>query len=101
MAARTPKFTTNLTLGEMEALIRRIVKEAVHEEFERILQEAPASIAGDWAHEGADDPAGDRALLAEALLARARHRTDPEEWIDLEAFKAELSAAEAAGELPD
>ena len=50
----------------MEALIRRAVKEAVHEEFARVLRQAPASVVENWTHEGPSDPADDRLLLAEA-----------------------------------
>ena len=96
-----PQFTTTLSLTEMEAFIRRIVKEAVHDEFVSVMQHSPSSIAADWAHEGPDNPDGDRMLLAEALAERERYRTNPEEAMDWEAFKAELREAEAAGELPD
>ena len=96
-----PQFSTTLSLPEMEALIRRAVKEAVHEEFVRVLRQTPASVTENWAHEGPDDPAADQLLLAEALSDRDRYRTDSERWMDWDAFRAELKAAEAAGELPD
>ena len=101
MSSAAPQFGTNLSLTEMEALIRRVVKEAVHEEFARLLRSIPASIVEDRAHEGPSDPKGDRVLLAEALAVREQYRANREEWIDWDAFKAELKAAEAAGELPD
>jgi len=100
MSSSLPQFNTTLSLSEMETLIRRIVKEAVHEEFARLLEQVP-SVAGDWAHEGPDDPAGDQLLLAEGLAERERYHVNPEEWSDWDEFKAELSAAEQAGELPD
>lgn len=96
-----PQYTTTLSLTEMEAFIRRIVREVVHEELVRLMQHPPPSIAADWAHEGPDDPDGDDLLLAEALAARERYRANPQEAMDWEAFKAELRAAEAAGELAD
>lgn len=98
-----PQFTTTLSLTEMEAFIRRVVKEAVHEEFVRVMQQRPAttSIVSDWAQEGPDDPEGDRMLLAEALAERERYRAHPQEALDWETFKTELREAEAAGELPD
>lgn len=95
-----PQFGTNLSLDEMEALIRRVVKEAVHDEFTAILRRRPAKIVDDWTHEGPDDPAGDEALLADALALRDHYQTHPDEWLDWDAFLAELRAAEAAGELP-
>ena len=101
MSMATPQFTTTLSLNEMESLIRRVVKEAVHEEFARVLQLLPSSIVDDWSHEGPDDPEGDRLLLAEALVESERYRADPQERLDWRAFKAELKEAEAAGELPD
>ena len=60
-----------------------------------------APISEDWAHEGPNDPVGDQSLLAEALAEHERYRTHPETWMDWDAFKAELKAAEAADELPD
>ena len=85
----TPQFTTTLSLSEMESLIRRVVKEAVHEEFARVLQQLPSSLVDDWAHEGPDDPEGDRLLLAEALAESERYRAHPQEHLDWEAFKKE------------
>jgi hypothetical protein len=101
MSMATPQFTTTLSLTEIESLIRRAVKEAVHEEFARVLQQLPSSLVDDWAHEGPDDPEGDRLLLAEALAESERYRAHPQEHQDWEAFKAELREAEAAGGLPD
>ena len=101
MRVVSPQFNTTLSLTEMEALIRRVVKEAVHEEFVRVLRQAPASVAENWAHEGPSDSAADQLLLAEALSERDRYRIASEGWMDWEAFKAELKAAEAAGELSD
>jgi hypothetical protein len=74
----------------MESLIRRVVKEAVYEEFARVLQQLPSSITDDWTHEGPDDPEGDRLLLAEALAESERYRADPQEHLDWEAFKSKL-----------
>jgi len=85
----TPQFTTTLSLNEMESLIRRVVKEAVHEEFARVMQQLPSSIVDDWSHEGPDDPQGDRLLLAEALAESERYHADPQEHLDWEAFKKE------------
>jgi hypothetical protein len=101
MGVRSPRINTTLSLAEMEDMIRRAVKEAVHEEFARVLRRAPASVAEDWTHEGPSDPTGDQSLLAEALTEREHYRTNPETWMDWDAFKAELEAAGAAGELPD
>ena len=101
MSVASPQFSTTLSLSEMEALIRRAVKEAVHEEFARVLRQASVSVVENWTHEGPSDPADDQLLLAEALAECERYRTDPEVWMDWDAFKAELRAAEAGGESPD
>jgi hypothetical protein len=89
MSMAAPHFTTTLSLTEMDSLIRRVVKEAVHGEFARVLQQLPSSLVDDWAHEGPDDPAGDRLLLAEALAESERYRAHPQERLDWEAFKKE------------
>ncbi len=60
-----------------------------------------SSIVDDWAHEGPDDPEGDRLLLAEASAESERYRANPQEHLDWETFKAELEEAEAAGALPE
>ncbi len=101
MSVTSPQFRTTLSLAEMEMLIRRVVKEAVHEEFARVLRQAPPSVGDNWTHEGPNDPAGDQLLLAESLAEHERYRAEPEAWLDWETFKAELKAAEAAGELSD
>lgn len=100
MSVASPQVTTTLGLSEMESFIRRAVREAVHEEFAYVLRRVPLSISADWSHEGPDAPAGDQMLLADALAERERYRTDSGAWMDWQAFKAELRAAEAAGELP-
>ena len=56
MRVVSPQFNTTLSLTEMEALIRRAVKEAVHEEFVRVLRQTPASVTENWAHEGPTIP---------------------------------------------
>lgn len=101
MSTSPTQFSTTLTLEEMEAFIRRVVKEAVHEEFERAFRRLPLAIAEGWSHEGLGDPEGDRLLLAEALEERERYRADCAGWQGWDEFKAELKAAETAGELPD
>ena len=89
MSVGSPQFSTTLSLSEMEELIRRAVKEAVHEEFARILRQPAASVTEDWTHEGPDDPAADQSLLAEALAEHEHYRTNPETWIDWDAFRAQ------------
>ena len=90
MSSAAPQYNITLSLNELEALIRRAVKEAVHEEFARVLRQAPASAVENRSHEGPGDPAGDQLVLAEALAERDRYRTDPETWMEWGAFKREM-----------
>ncbi len=90
MSSAAPQYNLAMSLTDLEALIRRAVKEAVHEEFARVLRQAPASIGEDWAHEGPNDLAGDQLVLAEALAERDRYRTNPGAAIAWGAFKKEL-----------
>lgn len=57
MSSLTPQFNTTISLTEMEALIRRVVQDAVHEEFARLLQYLPSPGADNWVHEGKEGPA--------------------------------------------
>jgi len=66
----------------MDALIRRVVKDAIHKEFVQLQQYLPGSIAENWAHEGEEDLASDQLLLTEALAERERYRANPEEFED-------------------
>lgn len=100
MGKTNPQATITISLADLEALIRRVVQEAVREEFMRLLRKARPSILEDQAQEGPEDPQGDEELLAEALVMSRQYRDAPEGWKDWEDFKAELKAAEAAGELP-
>ena len=82
--------------GELEALIRRVVRE----ELVALLNAPAGSILEDWRHEGPDDPAQDEALLRDVLAALRADRDRPEAWVSWEECEAELDRAEAAGELP-
>ena len=90
MSSAAPQVNTTLSLTELEALIRRAVKEAVHEEFARVLRQAPASTVENGSHEGPSDPAGVQLVLAETLPERDRYRTNPEVGIVWGAFKKEV-----------
>ena len=84
---------TTISLTDLEAMIRRVVRE----ELDRRLP----SIVDDWSQEGPDDHAGDEELLADALIVLEQYGDKPEAWTKWEDFEAELDSAEAAGELPD
>ena len=90
-------MTLSLTNGELETLVRRVVRE----ELASILGAPARSILDDWRHEGPDDPAQDELLLRDALAMLRKYGDMPEALMGLSAFKQELARAEAAGELPD
>ena len=90
MSSAAPQYNTTLSLTELEALIRRAVKEAVHEEFTRVLRQAPASAVENRSRDDPSDPAGVQLVLAEALAERDRYRANPETWMALGAFKKEM-----------
>ncbi|MCS7288535.1 MAG: hypothetical protein RMJ55_15560 [Roseiflexaceae bacterium] len=69
-----------LSREELEALLRRVVREGLT----RLLKAQPLSPLDDWGHEGPDDPDGDTALLAEAQDQIERERTAPSPRIDRE-----------------
>ena len=81
------RTTIQLDPSELEALIRRVVRE----ELGRLAAAASTSILYDWRHEGPDDPAGDEALLREALEASRKAREAPDELMSLEDFQQELA----------
>lgn len=85
---------------ELEAMIRRAIREEVRQELQR-LREDPLAILYDWRHEGPDDPEGDEILARDGLELSDRYRDSPGELTSLEDFQKELAEAEAAGELPD
>ncbi len=88
-------ITIPLSPEELEALIRRVVRE----ELAGLMGAPPSSILDDWMHEGPDDPAQDALLLREALEMLGRYRDQPQ--MSLAEFRQELARAEASDELPD
>ncbi|HEX9924221.1 MAG TPA: hypothetical protein VGD99_16320 [Anaerolineae bacterium] len=91
------QIKTSIGPDELEALIRRIVRE----ELTQLLQTPVVSILDDWKQEGSDDPIEDDFLLKDALVVLKQYKNIPEAWISWEDFEQELDEAEAAGELPD
>lgn len=100
MRAQSPKATITISLTDLESLIQRVVKEVVHDELARVLHTPSRAVLEYWEHEGPDDPAGDEALLKDALAIVERYEKNQEGWKTLEEFEAELAKAEAAHELP-
>jgi hypothetical protein len=95
MSTTTSDTIVSLTIGQLEELIRRVVRE----ELAR-LRAQPVSPLDDWSHEGPDDPAGDEILAREALAELEEIKKDPSRVRSWEEFEAELAQAEARGELP-
>ncbi len=89
--------TVSLNSNELEALIRRVVRQ----EIIRLFRTPAPSILEDWRQEGPDDPVEDELLLREALAVLQQHGNKSEAWMNWEDFEAELDKAEAFGELPD
>lgn len=85
-----------LSPEELEALVRRVVREELAQLFPRLSR----AVLDDWSHEGPDDPAQDDLLLRDALERLERAGGHPDVLIGLEELRRELARAEAAGELP-
>jgi len=68
----------------LENLIRRVVRDVVHEELSHLPCPAAPSILDDWSQEGQDDIAGDRQLLREASAVLEEYGDKPEAWIKWE-----------------
>lgn len=96
MSTTHAETVVSLTIGQLEALIRRVVREELAQ-----YQARPLSVADDWSHEGPDDPEGDEILAREALAQLEEYQHNPYPRLKWEDVKAELARAEAAGELPD
>lgn len=97
MSDASEQVSFTVTRDELEALLRRIVRE----EVTRLLAERRTTLLDDWGQEGPDEPQGDAALLAEVLTEIEHEQAAPQPHIDWAAARAELARAEAAGELPD
>jgi hypothetical protein len=91
----TPQADTvvTLTIGQLEALIRRVVREELAQ-----YQVQPANPADDWRHEGPGDPEGDEILAREALAQLEEIKKDPSRVRSFEEFEGELLVVEACGE---
>jgi hypothetical protein len=96
MSTTQADTVVSLTIGQLEVLIRRVVREELAH-----YQPRPLSAVDDWSHEGPDDPEGDEILARDALAQIEKIKKDPSRVRPWEEFEAELLAAEARGELPD
>jgi hypothetical protein len=99
MGAESSTATVAISVADLEALVRRVVHEAIREEFSRVLRRPDRAILDYWDHEGPADPEGDAELLAEALDIVREYEADPTGWVTLEELETEIAAYEASGEL--
>jgi hypothetical protein len=88
--------TITITLGDLEALVRRVVHEAVREELAHALRSPNPAVLDYWRHEGPDDPDGDAELLADAEAVIAEFERDPVGWLTLDQFEADLAGESRA-----
>jgi hypothetical protein len=95
-ASKSKQTMITLSPTELEALIRRVVRE----EIRRLFEATRPSILHDWSHEGPDDPEGDEQLRKEALELILQREQSADTSVSWEEFQVELRRAEAAGELP-
>ncbi|MFN8453578.1 MAG: hypothetical protein U0401_02725 [Anaerolineae bacterium] len=79
------EMTVTVSLAELETLIRRVVRQ----ELIRLLHQSSSAILEDGSHKEPDEPAGDEALLAEALAVLKQYENDPNSWTSWEEFKRE------------
>lgn len=91
MSTISPTASITLSFSDFELLVRRVVHEAVRDEFERYFQTLDRAGLEYLTHEGPDDPKGDAELLAEALDVLDAYRHDPSGWVTLEELEAELA----------
>lgn len=77
--------TISLGPGELEALVRRVMRE----ELIRLLGSPLRSILEDWRQEGPDNPAEDELLLSEALAVLQQYGDEPEAWTNWKDFAAD------------
>ena len=83
----------SMTRSDLESLICSVIRE----ELRRALRLVnPLDV---WSHEGPDDPEGDEIVAREALAQIEEYEKNPYRRMTLEEYEAELTRAEAAGEL--
>jgi hypothetical protein len=93
MSTTATEPVISMTRSELESLIRSVIRE----ELRRALR--PVNPLDDWSHEGPDDPEGDEIIAREALAQIEEYEKNPYRRMTLEEYEAELTRAEAAGEL--
>jgi hypothetical protein len=88
MSTTVTQAAITISLTDLENIIRRVVREAMHEELSHLPRAPVASILDDWSQEGPDDPAGDEQLLHEAMAALKQYGDKPETWTKWEDLEA-------------
>jgi len=87
--------TVTVTVAELEAIIQRVVQEAVRQHADWIVRE----MIEFWRNEGPPDLEDDEMLLKDALEQIEKYNDDYSSCITLEELEAELAAE--SNELPD
>lgn len=95
VAENEAKTAVPITVAELEAIIRRVVREEMQQHSEWIVRE----MIEFWRNEGPPDLEDDELLAKEALEQIERYKDDYSGCITLEELEAELAAE--SNELPD
>lgn len=82
---------------DLEALVRRLVRE----ELATLLKTSSHRLTAIGSSDKTPNSTDDDLALIEALNVLREHSQNPAAWMDWSDFEAELTRAEAAGELPD
>lgn len=90
MQVTHPSAMVTISVTELDTLIRRAVREAVHDELKQLLRTDATKVVDDWAQEGVEDEEGDKVLLAEALQVLQEQQKDKSAWQSWEQYKADL-----------
>jgi len=93
VAENEADVAVTITVAELEAIIRRVVREEMQRHSDWIVRE----MIEFWRNEGPPDLEGDELLARDALELIEKYKDDHSGFITLEQLEAEL-AAEAAAE---
>lgn len=95
IAENEAETSTTVSVAELEAIVRRVVREEIRHQADWIVRE----MIEFWRNEGPPDPEDDEMLLKDALEQIEKYKDDYSGCITLEELEAELAAE--SNELPD
>jgi hypothetical protein len=95
VAENETEVAVTITVAELEAIIRRVVREEMQRHSDWIVRE----LIEFWRNEGPPDLEDDEMLLKDALEQIEKYNDDYSSCITLEELEAELAAE--SNELPD